>query len=297
MTTHLASHYLNSMKHHPYGNALYEPAPFSRLQPGSLGYLDDLQRWHPILNLLDSEALEKAGYSPLGDLRPSEPDVRRFGPMLSKSAAKTDVNLEAGVGAAAMGLSVDVSGAVKYSTRKEFRGGLVCENEVVSEGFDLRQPFVTWLEENAKSLFKDYPDAKRLGLYAVTWTLSFTKIHISAWDGKKNTATVGFKFGMAGGGNLGPQTSWVRGQSSSGWSEWTDQKRVLFFTGVFMRTNLFGWGGSMKKSSDPSKVITRFTVNEDEGERFRAILEPVGDIDQAKAQPTDQTVSSTQGAL
>ncbi|KAH7174053.1 uncharacterized protein B0J16DRAFT_199755 [Fusarium flagelliforme] len=295
MTTDLARRYLHSMKHHPYGNALFEPAPFSRLQPGSLGYLDELQRWHPILNLLDSEALEKAGYSPLGELRPSEPDVRRFGPMLSNKTSKTNVDLEAGVGAAAMGLPVDVSGAVKYSTSNEFGAVLVCENDVVSEGFDLRQPFATWLEQNAKSLFKDYPDAKRLGLYAVTWTYSSTDIHISAWDGESNDATVGFKVGFAGAGNVGPQTSWVRGQSSSGWSEWTDQKRVLFFTGVFMRTNLFGWA-KMKKSSLP-KGTTRFNVEGEEGEQnFKAFLEPVGDIDKAKAGSTDETVISTQGA-
>ncbi|KAJ4116134.1 hypothetical protein NW768_011106 [Fusarium equiseti] len=295
MTTDLARRYLDSMKHHPYGNALFEPAPFSRLQPGSLGYLDELQRWHPILNLLDSEALEKAGYTPLGELRPSEPDLRRFGPMLSNRTSKTNIDLEAGVGAAAMGLPVDVSGAVKYSTSNEFGAVLVCENDVVSEGFDLRQPFATWLEQNAKSLFKDFPDAKRLGLYAVTWTYSSTDIHISAWDGESNDATVGFKVGFAGAGNVGPQTSWVRGQSSSGWSEWTDQKRVLFFTGVFMRTNLFGWA-KMKKSH--REIITRFDIQDDEGEeRFRAFLEPVGDEDQTKAKSTDETVSSAQGAL
>jgi len=284
------------MKHHPYGNALFEPAPSSRLQPGSLGYLDEFQRWHPILNLLDSKALEKAGYSPLGDLRPSEPDSRRFGPMLSDRTSKTNVDIEAGVGAAAMGLPVDVSGAVKYSTSNEFGAVLVCENDVISEGFDLRQPFATWLEENGKALFKDYPDIKRLGLYAVTWTYSSTDIHISAWDGQSNDATVGFKVGIAGGGNLGPQTSWVRRQSSSGWSEWTDQKRVLFFTGVFMRTNLFGWA-KMKKSGG-EEMISRFDVEADEGEqKFRAFLEPVGDIDRAKAGSTDETVSSAQGEL
>ncbi|CAG7555140.1 unnamed protein product [Fusarium equiseti] len=296
MTTDLASQYLSSMKHHSCGNALYEPAPFSRLQPGSLGYLDELQRWHPILNLLDSEALKKGGYSPLGELRPSKPDVCLYGPMLSKSTAKTEVSLEAGVGAAAMGLPVDVSGAVKYSTSDEFGAVLVCENEVISEGFDLRQPFVTWLEENAKSLFKDYPDAKRLGLYAVTWTYSSTDIHISAWNGQSNDATVGYKVGMTGGGTLGQQTSWVRGKSSSGWKEFTGEKRVLFFTGVFMRTNLFGWARIQKKNFDATKVITRFSVDEDDGEHFRAILEPVGDIDQAKAQRTDETVGSAQGA-
>ncbi|PTD01185.1 hypothetical protein HYE67_000082 [Fusarium culmorum] len=85
-------------------------------------------------------------------------DVRRFGPMLSKEIAKTDVTLEAGVGAASIGLPFDVSGAVKYSTSNRFGAVLVCENDVVSQGFDLCQPFATWLEENGKALFTDYPD-------------------------------------------------------------------------------------------------------------------------------------------
>ncbi|SPJ87766.1 uncharacterized protein FTOL_12235 [Fusarium torulosum] len=285
----LADHYYKSMQHHPYGYALFEPAPFTRLQPGSLGYLDEFHLWHPILDLLDSEALERAGYPPLGDLRPSEPDVRRFGPLLSNKTAKTSVDLEADVGAAAMGLPIDVSGAVKYSTSNEFGAVLVCENDVVSEGFDLRQPFITWLESNAKALFKEYPELKKHGLYAVTWTYSSTDIHLSAWDGKSNDATVGFKVGMAGAGNIGPKTEWVRGQSSSGWAEWTDQKRVLFFTGVFMRTNLFGWA-KMKKSDLPEGT-KKFTVKGDEGEdNFRVFLEPVGNIDEAKARSTDESV-------
>ena len=155
----------------------------------------------------------------MGELPPSEPPVCRFGPKLSNKTAETQIDLGAGVGAAAMGLPVDVTGAVKYSTSNEFGAVLVCENDVVSEGFDLRQPFATWLEENAKALLRDYPELKELGLYAVTWTYSSTDIHISAWDGEGNSATVGIKAGFASAGDLGPKTSWVRGQSSSGWSE------------------------------------------------------------------------------
>ncbi|KAF4336697.1 hypothetical protein FBEOM_9443 [Fusarium beomiforme] len=285
----LADRYHVSMQHHPYGYALFEPAPFSRLQPGSLGYLDEFHLWHPILNLLDSEELKKSGYPPLGELRPSEPDIRRFGPLLSNKTAETSLDLEAGVGAAAMGLPVDVSGAVKYSTSNEFGAVLVCEKDVVSEGFDLRQPFSAWLEKNAKSLFKEYPDGKKHGFYAVTWTYSSTDIHISAWDGSSINATVGFKVGMAGAGNVGPQMSWVRGRSSSGWTEWTDQKRVLFFRAVYLGKNIFG-NPKIKKSGNLPKGIKKLDVEGDEGEmNLKAFLSPVGDTYNADVHSIDES--------
>ncbi|KPM46374.1 hypothetical protein AK830_g4 [Neonectria ditissima] len=270
-----AEHFRRSMQNHPFGYALYEPAPFTRLQPGTVGYLDENQHWHPILNLLDPEALERDGYPPVGELRPSDPDVRRFGPLLSTKTAKTNLDLEAGVGAAALGLPVDVSGAGKYSTSNDFGAVLMCESDVVSEGFDLRDPFRVWMQQNAKSLFKKYPDIKKYGLCAVTWTYSSTNIHITAWEGENNNTTIGFKLGMAGGGNVGPQMSWVRGQSSSGWSAWTDQKRVLFFTGIKMSKGLLGvW----EKKSGPKPGHQKFTVKGDEGEDdFRVALEPFGD--------------------
>ncbi|KAF4987542.1 hypothetical protein FGRMN_10294 [Fusarium graminum] len=285
----LADSYKKYMKRHPYGLALFEPAPFTRLQPGTLGYLDEYQRWHPIMNLLDDEALRKAGYPPLGELKPKEPDVRRFGPMLSENMGKTTLDLEAGVGAAVTGIPVDVSGAVKYSTTNEFGAVLVCENDVVSEGFDLRQPFNTWMEANVKALLKTYPDAKKNGLYAVTETYSSTDIHISAWDAKSNDSTVMFKVGMAGAGNIGPKASWVRGESSSGWTEWNDQKRVLFFTGVHMVTSLFGRAKRVK--SGLSDDVKKFWVDGDEEDgKFKVFLEPVGDTNKAKAESTDESL-------
>lgn len=72
-------------------------------------------------------------------------------------------------------------------------------------------------------------------------------------------------------------------------------KRVLFFTGVCMRTNLFSWA-KMKMSCLPEGT-TKFNVESEEGKQnLKAFLEPVGDIVKAKARSTDETVSSTQNA-
>ncbi|KAF2263249.1 hypothetical protein CC78DRAFT_534135 [Lojkania enalia] len=236
----LAGLYRDSMRLHRFGYALYEPVPFSRLRPGALGYLDEYQRWHPILDLADAEAVQAAGYPPVGYLQPSGLDVRRFGPLTSSGTATTGVELEAGVGATAFGLPVDVSCVLKYSTPGDFGAVLMCDSDVVSEGFDFRDPFLVWLKQNAKALFAKYPDVKKHGICAVTWTYSSTDIHINAWEGANNSVTVGFKLGVAGVANVGPQTTWLRGHSSSGWSAWTDQKRVVFFTGVKIGKGILG---------------------------------------------------------
>ncbi|KAF4462337.1 hypothetical protein FALBO_10852 [Fusarium albosuccineum] len=270
----LAGLYRRSMENHPYGYALYEPAPFSRLQPGTVGYLDDYQRWHPILNLNDTEAVQNSGYPPVGHLQRCDPDVHRVGPLLSTGTSKTNLELEAGAGAAALGLPVDVSGAIKYSTSNEFGAVLMFDSDVVVEGFDLRDPFRTWMQQNAKSLFEKYPDVKKHGLCAVTGTYSSNNIHISAWEGDNNSATVGFKGGMAGVANVGQHMSWIRGQSSAGWSAWTDQKRVVFFTGVKMTMGFFG----RPKERNLCCAIEEVKVGgDDEGDDFEVDLEPFGD--------------------
>ncbi|KAI0459168.1 hypothetical protein F5B21DRAFT_341202 [Xylaria acuta] len=236
----LAGVYRDAMRRHPFGYALYEPVPFSRLRPGTLGYLDDYQRWHPILDLADAKAVQDAGYSPMGHLQRSEPDVRRYGPLTSSGTSAVDVELEAAASAAAFSLPVDVSGVFRYSTSGDFGAVLMCDDDVISEGFDFRNVFLIWLKRNAKALFAKYPDAKKHGICAVTWTYSSTNIHITAWEGAGNSVTVGFKAGAAGVVDVGPQMTWLRGRSGSAWSEWTGEKRVIFFTGVNIRTGLFG---------------------------------------------------------
>jgi len=245
----IAQSYRDSMRRHRFGYALYEPAPFSRLRPGMLGYLDDdHQRWHPILDLTDADAVAEAGYTPLGHLQPSgggQPDVRRLGPLTADRVHKTELALEAGLGAgalAAAGLPVDVGAAVRYSTSGEFGAVLLCRGDVVSEGFDFREPFLAWLQVNAKVLFRRYPDARKRGsgLCVATWTYSAEDIGIAAWESSEGGVAVGCEVGMAEVAKLGPNVEWIRGRSSSGWAEWKDQKRVVFFAGVKIKPGIFG---------------------------------------------------------
>ncbi|WYZ36176.1 hypothetical protein EsH8_XI_000059 [Colletotrichum jinshuiense] len=272
----LARSYRTAMRRHRFGYALYEPAPFSRLLPGMLGYLDDeYQRWHPILDLSDASAVKAAGYGPLGPLQRSAPDTRRYGPLTADKVTETSVELEAGLGAAAVGLPVEVGGVVRYSTAGGFGAVLLCGDEVISEGFDFRDPFLAWLQRHAKVLFAKYPDAKKHGLCVATWTYSSADVGITTWENSEGSVTVGFDVGAAGVAEVGPRLSWVRGASSSGWSTWKDQKRVIFFAGVKIKTGLFG---SIRE--EPEKnwrgADDAFVVQDDENGPYTVSVEQFG---------------------
>lgn len=83
--------YRKSMCRHRFGYAIYEPAPFSRLHPGILGYLDEYQCWHPILDLNDAATVNAAGYSPLGYIQLATPDIRHYGPFAAGDVSANDV--------------------------------------------------------------------------------------------------------------------------------------------------------------------------------------------------------------
>ena len=53
--------YVEQMRHHPYGFALFHPASTSALQPGSVGFFDELGFWHSIAHLEDPLSLKRHG--------------------------------------------------------------------------------------------------------------------------------------------------------------------------------------------------------------------------------------------
>lgn len=272
----MATRYREAMRQHRFGYALYEPVPFTRLRPGMLGFLDEYQRWHPILDLTDAAAVKEAGLGPLGSTQRAEPDVRHFGPLTASGVAETSVDLTAGVGAAALGLPLEIGTALQYSTSGNFGAVLMCDTEIVTEGFDFRDPFVVWLRRHAAQLFALYPDARKHGLCAATWTYATNDIHINAWQNSENVVVVGCNLAVAGVANVGPKVSWRRGLSGSGWSAWVDQKRVVFFTGVKIRNGLFGTREEKEARWRGGEEV--FLVDDTEtGQSYVVELEMVGD--------------------
>ena len=57
--------YAQQMQNHSEGYAIYHPETTSTLRPGVCGYFNNHGDWTPIVDLSDSEALKKAGYTAL----------------------------------------------------------------------------------------------------------------------------------------------------------------------------------------------------------------------------------------
>jgi hypothetical protein len=101
-------------------------------------------------------------------------------------------------------------------------------------------PFLSWLKRNSKALVQKWPDIKKHGVMATTWTYSASKVYIQAWTEADKTIAVGFDGEVLGVANAGPEVSWHRAHSSQGWSRWDDHKRVVFFTGSRVGYTFFG---------------------------------------------------------
>lgn len=237
------------MRPHPFGYALYNPPLHSRLRPGILGYLDKEREWHPLLdlnqnpifNVTTNKDVEPLRYTPFTTPVLKTPDSRFWEARVSSKHIETSIAINCEADALALALPVTVSGAVEYTSKIDFGAILMCDDAVVNEGFDVRDPFLTWLKKNSAALLEDFPDLGRHGVYISTWTYSSSNIHINAWEGSEHKVALGFHVGATGIGSVGPETSWVRGCTSNGWAHFVDgEKRVVFFTGVKVTYGMFG---------------------------------------------------------
>ncbi|KAF1363164.1 hypothetical protein EJ07DRAFT_104752 [Lizonia empirigonia] len=179
MSVDLAERYRASMMPHRYGYALFQPQAFARLRPGMLGYLDEYRNWHPLLDLSDPVAVQAVGFESIQTQILSDPDTRAWGPLVSNTVQGNDVQWNGEVDALSLGLPVDIGGAVGYTTKTDFGAVLMCDDKVESQGFDERQPFSTWLKSNSKAVLAKWPDVKRHGIIATTWTYAAEKIYIT----------------------------------------------------------------------------------------------------------------------
>ncbi len=76
----LHDRYRDSMTIHGFGYALYEPVPFERLRPRTLGYFDGDRRWHPVLHLTNAAAVSALGCTPFIPPHLRAPNTRRWDP-------------------------------------------------------------------------------------------------------------------------------------------------------------------------------------------------------------------------
>ena len=229
-----------------------------------------------------------AGFTPLEAQLLSDPDFRAWGPLTSSTVKSNRLKLKGEADALSLSLPVDVGGAVEYSTKTNFGAVLMCDDKVESRGFELRRPFLAWLKQNSKVLLGKWPDVGEHGVIAATWTYSAVKVYIHAWEDAGKTVAVGFKVGATGVGGAEPEVSWHRARANEGWSRWDDRKRVVFFTGVKVKYNVFGtWGQDERKWRGDNE--DEFLVPEIGGDRYaEAEVEyfgdDSGDIDDARTE-------------
>ncbi|KAK4155842.1 hypothetical protein C8A00DRAFT_13152 [Chaetomidium leptoderma] len=295
MPGNLPEQYRKAMRAHRLGYALYQPDLYTRLHPGILGYLDDDRTWHPLLDLTQTPIsnLTQGGtpvpehkYTPFSPPVPKDPDARFWGPKVSSKSTETTLSLASSADALALGLPLEVGGAVEYQSKADFGAVLLCDDAVVADGFDVRDPSLAWLKRNSAALLADFPDLKRHGVCVATWTYSATSVHINAWEGTGRKVVLGFKVGAAaaaaGVGNAGSsQMAWSRVEGSSGWAHFVDgEKRVVFFSGVKVNYGVFGPRGQAEKrwrGAKSDKFLVHRMLGGDDDESCVAEVEIFGD--------------------
>ncbi|KAK8034168.1 hypothetical protein PG993_009163 [Apiospora rasikravindrae] len=246
MATGDAQRYTDAMAGRSFGYGLFHPPRFADMRPGMVGYIDDNGRWHRIADLTNSDELRKKGFSdfilPVAD----KPDRVKLGPVLSENVHSHEIALEADAAAAAvaLGLPVDIGGVIEYATEDNFGAILMCDDEVVFEGFDVRDVFVQWLKDkkNQSAILKNHRDVKRYGVCVVRGTSSAEQVYLRTWSGAGDRVRVGFKLGFTGVAALNPEVAYYRANHGAGWRRFDGEKRVVFFTGVKFSYNFLGRG-------------------------------------------------------
>lgn len=216
MAGNLATKYMETVKEHPYGYALFRPALSKDLQPGCCGYVDDNGKWNPILP--DIRTTTDKGFSASRPLSAMHPQSHTWGPKASAGVVHKRIAFEGGADALAAGYPMDVRLAVDFSATSEFGAVLHCEKGVTESGFHHRKPFKDWALANAQAILTLCPDVKKRKVCVVASTFEAQEVDINAWSGKNKTVSMGFKAGATGAGEIGPSGQFVKIGSSSEWN-------------------------------------------------------------------------------
>ncbi|KAI3390519.1 hypothetical protein diail_9286 [Diaporthe ilicicola] len=256
-TQNWAALYRDSMAKCPYGHAFFEPPVLGpSFGLGKVGYTDDQGHWRLILDLADKKALADGKYTSFRPPVEAEPDHQTWGPVKSADVAETKITLSGEADAAALGIPVGFGGAIEYESASNFGAVLMSDVDVEITGYDVRGPFMKWLEENASKIRKNHkseigsrPLHAVIGIYASTDIF----IHVMSERGKK--VVVGFKAAAPGVASAELGTTWARSSVGSHWRQMNkkDEKvnKAMFMLSVTLSCGIFGRkevrGGSKTK--------------------------------------------------
>lgn len=249
--------YRDSLAKCPYGHAFFEPPVLgSNFGLGKVGYIDDQGHWRLIVDLSDKQALKEGKYTPFRVPVEAGPDLQTWGPVKSANVAETKIALSGDVDAAALGIPVGFGGAVEYESTSNFGAVLMSDADVEVTGYDVRGPFIKWLQDNAATIRKNHKaEIGSRTLHAVIGIYASTEIFIHVMSDRGRKVVVGFKAAAPGAASADLGTTWVRSSVGSHWRQVNKKddnvKKAMFALSITLIYGIFGRkevrGGSKTK--------------------------------------------------
>ncbi|OBT64540.1 hypothetical protein VE03_05296 [Pseudogymnoascus sp. 23342-1-I1] len=175
-----AQQYNESMQKYDKGYAFFDPASSLDIKPGASGYIGAGGIWHPLVDIMDSDAVRSLDLTELDDsiVVPMRPKSMRWGPRW----------LPAGIPAEAKVL-------IKFELGSDFGAVPMCDSEVRMQGYHHLAPFHDWARGNAEKLLAKFPDIYDTGFFIAVSTYSTNEVYITSWSDKSQAVTLGFKLG------------------------------------------------------------------------------------------------------
>lgn len=238
--------YRESMAKCPYGHAFFEPPVLgSSFGLGKIGYMDDQGHWRLIIDLANKQSLKDGGYTPFRFPVEADPDLQKWGPVKSANVAENKIALSGEADAAALGIPVGFGGAVEYESTSNFGAVLMSDVDVEVTGYDVRGPFIKWLEENAATIRKN--NKRETGsrtLHVVIGIYASTDIFIHVMSDRGKKVVVGFKASAPGAASADLGTTWARSSVGSHWRRVNKKddnvKKAMFALSVTLTFGIFG---------------------------------------------------------
>lgn len=270
--------YRDSMAKCPYGHAFFEPPTLgSTFGLGKIGYMDDQGHWRLVINLGDKQALKDGGYTPFRFPVEADPDLQKWGPVKSANVAETKIAVSGDADAAALGIPVGFGGAVEYESTSNFGAVLMSDVDVEVTGYDVRGPFIKWLEENAAKIRKNHKTENgSRTLHAVIGIYASTDILINVMSDRGKKVVVGFKAAVPGAASADLGTTWARSSAGSHWRQVNKRednvKKAMFALSVTLTFGIFG-----RKEVRGSSKTKLLEVKDPEGQdSCEALIDLIG---------------------
>lgn len=270
--------YRESMAKCPYGHAFFEPLVLgSSFGLGKVGYMDDLGHWRLIIDLANKQSLKDGGYTPFRFPVEADPDLQKWGPVKSANVAENKIALSGDADAAALGIPVGFGGAMEYESTSNFGAVLMSDVDVEVTGYDVRGPFIKWLEENAATIRKNHK--REIGsrtLHVVIGIYASTDIFIHVMSDRGKKVVVGFKASAPGAASADLGTTWARSSVGSHWRRVNKKddnvKKAMFALSVTLTFGIFG-----RKEVRGSSKTKWLEVKDPEGQdSCEALIDSIG---------------------